>query len=160
MSRLRELLAVVFLGFMSLGQPSSAALYTFSGQLNAAQVVDGGGSTSTATGFGVVTVDSSLFTITTDLSWSGLSGPADRAHLHDAPEGASRLTPPNGDFFHETLYIGWQPDPLDPTVPYDPQGPTVPCAYGTFYGASGVICAPASGSSHDVLQLSAADGYG
>jgi hypothetical protein len=153
MTTLRGLLAVVCLGFGSLCQPASAALYTLSGELTAAQVVDGGGSTSTATGFGVVTIDTSLFTITTDLSWSGLSGPADRAHLHDAPAGASRLTPPNGDFFHEVLYIGWPPDPLDPTVPFDPQGPSIPCAYaGT--------CVPASGSSLDVLQLSATDGYG
>ena len=49
-------------------------------------------------------------------------------------------------FFHDVLYVAW---------PSDPQGPTVPCAWGIFG-----VCVPESGSSHDVLQLSANDGYG
>ena len=132
--------------FALFSQTAHASIYTLSGALDAAQVVDplgGPTSTSTATGFGVVTIDTSLFTITTDLSWSGLTGPADRAHLHDAPAGVSRTTDDNDNFFHEVLYTSW---------PSDPQGPTVACAYAG-------ICVPATGSSYDVLQLSANDGY-
>jgi hypothetical protein len=70
---------------ISVAAPANATLYEYTATLNAAQVVDGGGSTSTATGDAVVTVDDSLFTVTTDVTWSGLSGPADRAHLHFAP---------------------------------------------------------------------------
>ena len=76
------------------------------------QVVPSGGSTSTATGFATVLVDTSLFTITTNLSFQGLTGPADRAHLHDAPEG----TPTDFSFEHEVLG-------LDDTSP----ARTVPC---------------------------------
>ena len=61
-------------------------------------------STSTATGFATVTFDTVAQTITTDFSWSGLTGNADRAHLHDAPAGVTRLlSPPNDRFFHEVI---------------------------------------------------------
>jgi hypothetical protein len=123
--------------------PVQAGIIVLTGSLDAAQVVDGGGSTSTATGFGTVTIDTALFTITTALDWVGLTGPADRAHLHDAPEGESRLTPPNGDFFHEVID--------------DPARTVQPCPWN---GAVFTDCAPATGSANDVLQLSAADGYG
>ncbi len=95
---------IVGVGMTLFAQPGQAEIITLSGSLDASQVVDGGGSISTATGFGIVTIDTTLFTITTDLSWSGLSGPADRSHLHDAPEGVSRFTPPNDIFFHEIFY--------------------------------------------------------
>ncbi|HYM32379.1 MAG TPA: CHRD domain-containing protein [Candidatus Cybelea sp.] len=139
-------LAVVGAGITVFAQPGQATIYTLSGVLNAAQVVDGGGSTSTATGFGTVTIDTTLFTITTDLSWSGLSGPADRAHLHDAPAGQSRFTPPNNNFFHELLD--------DTSVPL-----AVQVACGFAGGGSMTNCAPTTGTAHNVLQLSATDGY-
>jgi CHRD domain/PEP-CTERM motif len=123
--------------------PSAHALIiVLDGNLDAAQVVDGGGSVSTATGFATVTIDTSAYTITTDLSWSGLSGPADRSHMHDAPAGQSRLDPPNDIFFHEVL---------------SDSARTLICPWA---GAVFVNCGPAAGSSHDVLQLSLADGYG
>jgi hypothetical protein len=125
----------------SLAAPANATLYQYTATLNAAQVVDGGGSTSTATGSALVTLDDTLFTVTTDVTWSGLSGPADRAHLHFAPIGVSRLVvDPTELFFHEVI-----DDPAR-----------------TVLGCSLVFtdCAPATGTSHDVLQLSATDGYG
>ena len=145
---MRSLAAIsVAFGIALFSQTAQASIYTLSGVLDAAQVVDplgGTTSTSNATGFATVTIDSSLYTITTDLSWSNLSGPADRAHLHDAPEGVSRTTGTNDNFFHEVLYTSW---------PSDPQGPTVDCFAGI------AACVPATGSSHDVLQLSASNGY-
>jgi hypothetical protein len=139
-------LAIAGAGLSLFAQPGRADLITLNGNLNASQVVDGGGSTSTATGFGTVTIDTTLFTITTDLSWSGLSGPTARAHLHDAPEGQSRLIPPNNNFFHELL--------SDMSVPLSDQ---VPCG---FYVAMAALtaCAPATGGAHDVLRLSAGQG--
>jgi hypothetical protein len=127
---------------MSLTAPGAqAALMTYVAALTAAQVVDGGGSTSTATGFAIVTVDNTLFTVTTDLIWSGLSGPADRAHLHFAPFGVSRsVADPNTYFFHEVLD--------------DPARTVIGC------NLDFTNCVPPSGSSTDVLQLSATDGYG
>jgi CHRD domain len=138
-------LAIVGVGIALFAQPGQAALIVLSGHLDASQVVDGV-STSTATGFGTVTIDTTLFTITTDLSWSGLSGPIDRSHLHDAPEGASRFTPPNNNFFHELLD--------DTSVPLAIQ---VPCGFpgGGFL----TDCAPVTGTAHDVLQLAVDDGY-
>ncbi len=141
--------------------PASASLITISGVLDASQVVapvfDANGnvigststingqpvSTSTATGFATVTFDTVLLTITTDLSWSGLSGNPDRAHLHDAPFAETRLVPPNNRFFHEVIsdtsvdggLVTCGGDPTDPTW---------------FVDGS---CAPSSGSLHDVLNL-------
>ncbi|MCU1243708.1 MAG: hypothetical protein JWO71_4434 [Candidatus Acidoferrum typicum] len=141
-------LAIVVAGIALFARPVQAdTIITLSGNLNASQVVDGGGSTSTATGFGTVTIDATLFTITTDLSWTGLSGPADRAHLHDAPAGQSRFTPPNNNFFHELLD--------DTSVPLSSQ---VACGFSG--GGLMTNCAPATGTAHNVLQLSAGDGYG
>jgi len=73
-----------------------------------------------------------------------LTGPADRSHLHDAPVGQSRFTPPNDNFFHELL--------TDATVSGE-----VPCGYPN--GGFMTECAPTTGFAHDVLQLSAGDGY-
>ncbi len=107
-------------------------------------------SLSTATGFASVTIDTMAYTVTTDFAWTGLTGVADRAHLHDAPAGASRLAPPNDNFFHEVIWdesitggpvACWFDDPMDPF--------------------SFPSCAPATGSLHDVLQLTGPeDGYG
>lgn len=113
----------------------------YTANLTSSQVVDGGGSTSTATGSAVVTLDDTLFTVTTKVTWSGLSGPADRAHLHFAPFGVSRsVADPNIYFFHEVLD--------------DPARTVLNCNL-VF-----TDCVPPSGSSSDVLQLSVDNGYG
>ena len=143
--RSRIYASVAILGlFCLLGSRSAeASTIVLSGVLDASQVIDGGGSSSTALGFGIVTIDTLLFTITTDLSWSGLTGIADRSHLHDAPEGESRLTPPNDQFFHEVLADSAR---------------TIPCNWAD---AVFTDCVPATGTSHDVLQLTGpGDGYG
>ena len=75
---------VVFAAVLAPALVQSTTI-TISGVLDASQVVDGGGSTSTATGFATVVIDDVLRTMTTDLSWAGLTGPTERAHLHDAP---------------------------------------------------------------------------
>jgi hypothetical protein len=134
----RTLTAIIF-GAMSAFSPAHASIDLFSANLDAGQVVAGGGSTSTATGFGEVAIDTTLFTITTDLTWSGLSGPADRGHLHNAPAG--QVT----DFIFEHEILGLSPR-------------TEPC--GSWNGSFFINCAPATGSAHDMLQLSATDGYG
>jgi hypothetical protein len=137
-------LAIVGAAFALFARPVQADTITLSGNLDASQVVDGGGSTATATGFATVTIDTTLFTITTDLSWSGLSGPADRAHLHDAPAGQSRFTSPNDNFFHEVLD--------NTSVPVQ-----VTCGFSNQGLMAG--CAPTTGTAQNVLQLSANDGY-
>jgi len=142
MNVLLRCVSVAVVAAVTFSQTAHATVYTLRALLDGAQVVAGGGSTSTATGIAVVTLDSALFTVTTDLTWTGLSGPADRAHLHSGLAGHIS----DEVFFHDVLYVAW---------PGDPQGPTVTCAWGTFG-----ICVPESGSSHDVLQLSANDGYG
>jgi len=134
----RTLAAIVF-GAMSAFSPAHASIILFSTNLDAGQVVAGGGSTSTATGFGEVAIDTTLFTITSDLTWSGLSGPTDRAHLHNAPAG--QVT----DFIFAHEILGLNPR-------------TELC--GSWNGSLFINCAPATGSAHDVLQLSATDGYG
>ncbi len=78
---------------------AEATILTFTATLDAAQVVAGGGSTSTAIGSATIVFDTSARTITTDLSWVGLTGPTDRAHLHDGPPGALS----SDIFFHEVM---------------------------------------------------------
>jgi hypothetical protein len=134
----RTLAAIVF-GAMSAFSSAHASTILFSTNLDASQVVAGGGSTSTATGFGEVAIDTTLFTITSDLTWSGLSGPVDRAHLHSAPAG--QVT----DFIFAHEILGLNPR-------------TELC--GSWNGSLFINCAPATGAAHDVLQLSASDGYG
>jgi hypothetical protein len=135
-------LAIVAAGIALFARPAQADTITLSGNLNASQVVDGGGSTSTATGFATVTIDTTLFTITTDLSWSGLSGPADRSHLHDGPAGQSS----NDNFKHEVLD--------DTSVTNQ-----VTCPPGFTNQGFMTNCAPTTGTAHNVLQLAANDGY-
>ena len=108
---------------------SSAHVIFFSGDLNGLQVV--GGTPSTATGTAVVRIDTVAQTITTDLAWSGLSGPADRSHIHSGDPG----TPTDNKFFHEVL---------------TPEARTVPCGWDS---ATFAECVPPSGSSHDVLDM-------
>jgi hypothetical protein len=137
---LRFLSTLVLLAIFG-ATPARAAIVVFDGNLVADQVVPSGGSTSTATGFASVFVDTSLFTITTDLSFEGLTGPADRAHLHNAPEGQRT------DFTFEHEVLGFE----DPSATR-----TIPCPWSADYAN----CAPATATIHDVLQLSADNGYG
>lgn len=133
--------ATLFAAGLAVSGPAGAALLEFTATLNAAQVVDGGGSTSPAVGNAVVMVDDTLFTVTTHLTWTGLSGPADRAHLHFAPAGVSRsVADPNTYFFHEVID--------------DPARTVLNCDLDF------TDCVPPSGSSTDVLALSINDGYG
>jgi hypothetical protein len=71
-----------------------------------------------------------------------LTGPADRAHLHNAPEGQ------HTDFTFEHEVLG-----LEDTSP----ARTIPCPWST---GGYLNCVPASATIQDVLQLSADDGYG
>ncbi len=133
--------ATLFAASFAISSPAGATLIEYTGTLTASQVVDGGGSTSSAIGSAVVTLDDTLFTVTTDLTWSGLSGPADRAHLHFAPIGVSRsVADPNTYFFHEVID--------------DPARTVLNC------NLDFTDCVPPTGSSHDVLQLAVDDGYG
>jgi CHRD domain/PEP-CTERM motif len=149
---------------LAVAMPAKAALIVLTGSLDASQVVaeilDADGnvigsthfidghpvSTSTATGFAIVTVDTVAQTITTDFSWTGLTGVADRSHLHDAPPDISRLQPPNDRFFHEVINDLFDAD--DNVI-----GSTVDGPVGCWYDLTYVGCAPSSGSLHDFLQL-------
>jgi hypothetical protein len=132
---------------VAIAPAAQAYIIVLQGVLSADQVVTAAGSVSTASGLAVVTIDTELFTVTTDLTWTGLSGPTDRAHLHDAPEGESLSTPPNDRFFHEILWDAYEsPAAFDCPWSSDPQFP--------------FTCLPATGSAHDVLQLSEDNGYG
>ena len=114
----------------SPGGTSSAHVIFFSGKLDGSQVV--GGTPSTAKGTAVVRIDTVAQTVTTDLKWSGLSGPADRSHIHSGDPG----TPTDDKFFHEVL---------------SPAARTVPCGWDS---ATFAECVPTTGSSHDVLSMS------
>jgi hypothetical protein len=127
-----------------------AGTITFIANLDAVQVVSAGGSQSTGTGFVTVVFDTVLETITTDLSWAGLSGPVDRSHLHNAPAGSAT------DFFFEHELIASDSPLL-----------TIPCPLAQ----NGPLCAPATASlvnvydpvAHgyqwaDILNLALADG--
>src|SRR4051794_20352179 len=76
---------------------SSSSEVVLTAKLTSAEVV--AGSSSTATGNATLTIDTVAKTLTTDLDWSGLSGPADRAHIHGGLFGEAA----NGDFFHEVI---------------------------------------------------------
>jgi len=128
------------------GSGAQASVIVLSGVLDAAQVVDGGGSTSTATAFAMLSINTGAATLTlaaesltVDFNWTGLSGPADRAHLHDAPAGVSRLvTDPFDIFFDEVFY---NDNPLR----------TIDCSsWGTVFD----VCVPESGTLHFVQALS------
>lgn len=101
-------------------------------------------STSSATGFARVTIDTVALTMLTEVHWEGLTGPSDRAHLHDAPLGETRLlSPPNDRFFHEVV--------REEAV----TGGFVMCTLDTssdFYYPD-PNCAPATGSLTDLLVL-------
>lgn len=127
--RLIKVLALPVLCCLFTSAPSRADVLVLTGILTAGQVVDSGGSTSTATGFASLAIDTTLETLMLDFSWENLSGPADRAHLHDAPAGVSRQDPPNNRFFDEVITDG------DRTV--------VPCPWAAAVYPD---CVPATGS--------------
>lgn len=114
---------------------STATVVVLAAELKASEVV--AGSSSTATGKAVVRIDTVNKTLTTDLKWSGLSGPADRAHVHSGLFGQ----PTDDHFFHEVIS--------------DAARTVVPCGWDQAVFSD---CAPTTGSSHDVLDISA--GYG
>jgi hypothetical protein len=105
-------------------------------------------STSTATGFATVIINTVAATMDTYLSWSGLSGVADRSHVHDAPSGTSRFEPPNDRFFHEVIDDVY--DAANNFLRVSVTGGYVDCGTDMENGG-GVSCAPASGSLHDTL---------
>ena len=122
------------------GSPAHASILVFTANLTASQVVFG--SDSTGWGFATVTLDTDLFTITTEETWGGLSGPVDRSHMHSALFGQ----PTDELFFHEVLDLTDAPD-----SPYR----TLPCPWPDTY----TYCAPADGDLFDVLDAGP-DGYG
>lgn len=135
MSRVR-LVALLLGAFLSLvSVVAHATLVTFTAMLDAAQVVAGGGSTSTATGFATIVFDTSARTITTDESWVGLTGPTDRSHLHDGPPGALS----SDIFFHEVMF--------NSNSVSNSGSPSVDCFAGT--GA----CRDATGFVDDVFAM-------
>jgi hypothetical protein len=104
-------------------------------------------SNSTATGFATVTFDTVTLLMTTTAHWTGLTGPADRAHVHDAPLGETRLLdPPNNRFFHEVININYDGNGVltDSTVP----NPVLCTPADTE-----ADCAPETGSLLDVLDM-------
>ena len=94
------LLTVAFAAVL-LPTVAHATTTTFNAMLDGAQVANPGPSPSTATGFATVVFDDVALTITTNLSWTGLTGPTDRSHLHDAPPGAVS----SDLFFHEVMFL-------------------------------------------------------
>jgi hypothetical protein len=121
-----------------LGPPLvHATSYTFEASLTADQVVAGGGSTSTATGFATFIFDTTLLTITTDMSWAGLSGPTDRSHMHDGPLGGVS----SDIFFNEVLKCTLAGCVVEDGSPF------VSCFAGSF-------CREATGWVHNVLDMS------
>jgi hypothetical protein len=107
----------------STGAPASQLLI-LTADLTADQVV--AGSTSTATGQATVQIDPAVEGMETLLNWSGLTGPADRAHVHSGLKGQ----PTDGFFFHEVI---------------NDQDRTVPCPWQQGFDA----CVPASGGLLD-----------
>lgn len=138
-------LALVSAALLSLAPPAQAELITLRGAMDAAQVVDGGGSTSLATGYATLVLNTGAAeggyaaqSMTLDFNWTGLSGPSDRSHMHDAPAGISRtVADPFDRFFDEVFFSS---NPLR----------TVDCsAWATYY----TLCVPESGSLHFVRGI-------
>jgi choice-of-anchor C domain-containing protein len=102
----------------------------FVGHLFGAQVV--GGSNAQATGTATLVIDQVSQTLTTDAQWSGLTGPADRAHVHSGALGL-----PRDDYYFQD--VGGDDSSTDRTVP---------CPYPAAY----VNCLPESGSLHNVAD--------
>ena len=125
--------------------PAQAEIIMLRGAMDAAQVVDGGGSTSTATGFATLVLNTGAAvagydaeSMTLDFSWTGLSGPSDRSHMHDAPAGISRTVFDPFDRFFDEVFFSSNP------------ARTVDCsAWATYY----TLCVPESGSLHFVRGI-------
>jgi CHRD domain-containing protein/PEP-CTERM motif-containing protein len=94
-------LLIVAFAAVLLPTVAQATTTTFEATLDGAQVANPGPSASTATGFATIVFDDVALTITTSLSWDGLTGPTDRSHLHDAPLGALS----SDLFFHEVMFL-------------------------------------------------------
>jgi hypothetical protein len=140
LGRAAWLLLIVLI--VSAPGPARADLVTLRGNLDAAQVVDAGESNSQATGLASLSIDTAAQSITLDFSWTGLTGPADRAHLHDAPAGVSRLDYDPFDAFFDEVFE------------FDNPLRTIDCS--SWH--AGYHCVPETGSLHfeqtfaDMLQ--------
>jgi hypothetical protein len=130
---------------LGLAAPAHAEIIMLRGAMNAAQVVDGGGSTSAATGFATLVLNTGAATggydadsMTLDFNWTGLSGPSDRSHMHDAPVGVSRTVADPFDRFFDEVFFSSNPVR------------TVDCsAWATYY----TLCVPESGALHFVRGI-------
>ncbi len=124
---------------------AGATLYTFIAHLTPDQVVPPTTGSTNASGTATVVLNAAPgtttfpYTMTTDLTWTGLSGPTDKAHVHDAAPGQKT----DFNFEHDVLYVVWG----------DP-GLVVPCGW---LGSLQPDCAPPSGSSHNVLNVGASN---
>lgn len=114
-------------------------------------------STSTATGFATVTFDTVTLLLTTVAHWTGLTGLADRAHVHDAPLGETRLLdPPNNRFFHEVINSNYDNAVVPPTlIDSTINGGPVLCTTDTSSPLYDPLayCAPETASIVDVLDM-------
>jgi len=132
-----RILTVVLLLTVTTGAGTIARAGTIflSGTLAADQVVSDPTSQSSAIGFATVMIDTVSGLMTTDVSWSGLTGPADRSHVHAGAEGVSGPDLSVDAFQHEVL---------------DDLYRTIPCG-----GAWATItpCADTTGLLHDELDL-------
>ncbi|MEO8027924.1 MAG: CHRD domain-containing protein [Bryobacteraceae bacterium] len=137
-----KVLLVAMLGIL----PSARAgmIITLTGHLDASQVVDVV-STSNATGFATLIIDTNALTLTLDFTWQGLTGTADRAHLHDAPANHSRQEPPNNRFFDEVIS--------------EESRTVIPCGWSDPMAPVYDNCAPATGSLHYVEDISWIQAY-
>jgi hypothetical protein len=70
------------------------------------------GSTSTATGVSVIQIDTASATMTSDIEWSGLTGPADRSHVHSGVKGA----PADDLFWNEVISSTYRTVPCPPEI--------------------------------------------
>ena len=138
--------AVLMAAMLCAPLAANASLLTFRAALDSAQVIDGGPSVSTATGLAIVTLDTELFTLTTDYSWAGLTGPGDRAHLHNGLRGEAR-DPVILGFRHQVLFLNTVDEQYLTNCGYIPGG------------LLGGRCVTLAGEAHDVLQLAANNGY-
>ena len=77
----RIIVGLAFLSGIAVATPlAHATLITFTATLDGSQQVPA--NASTATGSGTVVLDDVADTMTVDLSWQGLTGPALAAHIH------------------------------------------------------------------------------
>jgi len=136
-------LVVVVVGGAAVRAPHAATasspsdILTFVARLDSSQPV--AGSSSTAMGTATLQIDTVTKTMTTDAQWSGLTEPADRAHVHSGYEG----DPAGSWMFHEVID--------GPSVENEVLPSLVDCGDGY------VGCAPTTGSLHDVLDIT--NGY-